>query len=124
MTDDELERFCADAYPKLVGALAHHFGDRWLAEELAQEALVRVCDHWDRVRKLSSRSAGPSASAPTWAAHGCDGELLNGAHVTGTDPTGPSIATRTPPTGWPYSTPSHSSPLPSEKLSSCGTSSS
>lgn len=54
MTDDELERFCADAYPKLVGALAHHFGDRWLAEELAQEALVRVCDHWARVRTLSS----------------------------------------------------------------------
>ena len=54
MIDEELERFCADAYPKLVGALAHHFGDRWLAEELAQEALVRVCDHWARVRTLSS----------------------------------------------------------------------
>jgi RNA polymerase sigma factor (sigma-70 family) len=51
---DELERFCADAYPKLVGALSHQFGDRWLAEELAQEALVRVCDHWPRVRGLSS----------------------------------------------------------------------
>lgn len=54
MTDDELERFCADAYPKLVGALTHHFGDRWLAEELTQEALVRACDHWTRVRTLSS----------------------------------------------------------------------
>lgn len=54
VADDELERFCADAYPKLVGALTHHFGDRWLAEELAQEALVRVCDHWSRVRAMSS----------------------------------------------------------------------
>ena len=54
MTDDGLAQFCADAYPKLVGALTHQFGDRWLAEELAQEALIRVCDHWDRVRTLSS----------------------------------------------------------------------
>ncbi len=54
MTDAELERFCAAAYPSLVGALAHHFGDRWLAEELAQEALIRVSDHWARVRQLSS----------------------------------------------------------------------
>lgn len=52
--DEELERFCAEAYPQLVGALAHHFGDRWLAEELAQDAIVRACDHWSRVRGLAS----------------------------------------------------------------------
>lgn len=52
--DEELARFCARAYPQLVAALAHQFGDRWLAEELAQEALVRACDRWDRVRSLSS----------------------------------------------------------------------
>lgn len=52
--DEELERFCADAYPRLVAAFTHHFGDRWLAEELAQDALVRACDHWGRVRDLAS----------------------------------------------------------------------
>lgn len=52
--DDELERFCSDAYPRLVAALAHHVGDRWLAEELAQEALIRACDHRTRVRQLAS----------------------------------------------------------------------
>lgn len=51
---EELERFCADAYPQLVGALTHQFGDRWLAEELAQEALVQACDRWTRVRSLAS----------------------------------------------------------------------
>ena len=58
VTDDELERFCADAYPKLVGALAHHFRGRWLAEELAQEAMVRVCDRWTRVVACPRRWAG------------------------------------------------------------------
>lgn len=54
MSDGELERFCAEAYPRLVAALAHQFGDRWLAEELAQDALVRACDHWGRVGQLES----------------------------------------------------------------------
>lgn len=54
MADDELERFCAEAYPKLVAALAHQFGDRWLAEDVAQEALIRACDRWDRVGALAS----------------------------------------------------------------------
>lgn len=52
--EEELERFCAEAYPRLVGALAHQFGDRWLAEDLAQEALVRACDRWRSVRRLDS----------------------------------------------------------------------
>lgn len=52
--DEEVERFCADAHPQLVGALAHQFGDRWLAEDLAQEALVRACDRWSKVRRLDS----------------------------------------------------------------------
>lgn len=51
---EDLERFCAQAYPELVAALTHQFGDRWLAEELAQEALVRVCGRWDRVAGLAS----------------------------------------------------------------------
>lgn len=47
---EELARFCAEALPELVGALAHHFGDRWFAQELAQEALIRACDRWSTVR--------------------------------------------------------------------------
>lgn len=52
--DRELTEFCASAYPQLVGALAHHTGDVLLAEELAQEALLRVCQRWTQVRSLAS----------------------------------------------------------------------
>lgn len=52
--DGEVERFCADAYPRLVAAFAHQFGDPWLAEDLAQEALVRACDRWPTVRRMDS----------------------------------------------------------------------
>lgn len=52
--DHEVERFCAEAHAPLVAALAHQFGDRWLAEDLAQEALVRACDRWGKVRRLDS----------------------------------------------------------------------
>lgn len=51
---EALERFCADAYPQLVAALTHQFGDSWLAEELAQEALIRACARWPAVRGLRS----------------------------------------------------------------------
>lgn len=55
MDDEEaLDRFCAEAYPQLVSALAHHTGDRHLAEEFAQEALVRLCDRWSQVRRMES----------------------------------------------------------------------
>lgn len=50
----ELEEFCSAAYPRLVGALALHCGDRHLAEDLAQEALIRACRHWRRVQTLQS----------------------------------------------------------------------
>ncbi len=50
----DMERFCAAAYPKLVAALAHHFGDATLAEDLAQDALVRACDRWATVSRLES----------------------------------------------------------------------
>jgi DNA-directed RNA polymerase specialized sigma24 family protein len=50
----EFSRFCADAHPQLVAALTYQCGDRFLAEELAQEALVRAGDRWDRVGTLDS----------------------------------------------------------------------
>lgn len=49
-----LDDFCRDAHPLLVAAFDHYFGDRWLAEELAQEALIRVCQRWSTVRVMGS----------------------------------------------------------------------
>lgn len=58
---DALDAFCRDAHPRLVAAFDHYFGDRWLAEELAQESLIKVCANWSRVRHMA---------APTgWAFH-------------------------------------------------------
>lgn len=48
------EEFCATAHPKLVAALAHQTGDAWLAEELAQEALIRAGARWSKVSELAS----------------------------------------------------------------------
>ncbi len=50
----DVERFCHEAWPRLVAALTNQFGDRWLAEDLAQEALVRACERWSSVRRLDS----------------------------------------------------------------------
>lgn len=52
--DEALERFCIDAHPRLVAALTHQFGDPWLAEELAQDALIRACDRWATVSDMES----------------------------------------------------------------------
>src|SRR3712207_1363468 len=41
--------FCSDVRAGLVGALALYCGDRAVAEELAQEALVRTWERWDRI---------------------------------------------------------------------------
>lgn len=46
---DDLATFCRREYPRLVGALAYYTGDPDLAEELAQDALVQACRHWDRL---------------------------------------------------------------------------
>lgn len=51
---DGLEAFCQRTYPKLVGALDLYLGDVHVAEELAQEALVRAAKRWSRVRDLDS----------------------------------------------------------------------
>lgn len=46
--------FCHDAHAPLVRALTHVTGDRGLAEEFAQEALIRAGDRWERVGRLDS----------------------------------------------------------------------
>lgn len=46
--------FCAEEFPRLVGALGLYVGDEAVAEELAQEALLRACRRWERVSRLQS----------------------------------------------------------------------
>jgi RNA polymerase sigma factor (sigma-70 family) len=48
----EVEQFCTAMYGRLVGALSLAYGDRELAEELAQDALSRVVERWDQIRVL------------------------------------------------------------------------
>ena len=47
-----LVSFCKAEHPRLVGVLSLYCGDRSVAEELAQEAVLRVCRDWSRVREL------------------------------------------------------------------------
>lgn len=53
-SDATFDAFCVAAYPRLVAALGHVVGDRAVAEELAQEALVRAHQRWGRVSQLDS----------------------------------------------------------------------
>ena len=52
--DDSFDAFCRAAHPRVVGALSHLCGDAAVAEELAQEALIRAHQRWSRVRRLAS----------------------------------------------------------------------
>ncbi len=47
--DGALVDVCRREYPRLVGLLALRVGDRHVAEELAQDALVQLCRHWSRI---------------------------------------------------------------------------
>jgi RNA polymerase sigma factor (sigma-70 family) len=53
----ELAEFCRREHPRLLGALVLYTGDRQLAEELAQDTLVRVVTHWKRVSRMEYPSA-------------------------------------------------------------------
>ena len=57
MAAADLTAFCEAEWPRLVGALSLYTGDADLAEELAQEAVARVCRHWRRVRKMDAPGA-------------------------------------------------------------------
>lgn len=52
-----LDAFCATEFPRLVRMLDLLTGDLHVAEELAQETLVRVASRWDRVRGMESPEA-------------------------------------------------------------------
>lgn len=53
----ELEEFCRSEHVRLVGLLTLHVGDVGTAEELAQDAFARVCEHWPRVSEMANRRA-------------------------------------------------------------------
>jgi RNA polymerase sigma-70 factor (ECF subfamily) len=55
--EDDLDGFCRSEWPRLVGSLSLYTGDRFLAEELAQETIVRVCRDWHHVRGLAAPGA-------------------------------------------------------------------
>ncbi|WP_052668323.1 sigma factor [Nitriliruptor alkaliphilus] len=61
-SDDAFHAFCVEAHPRLVAALGHVVGDHAVAEELAQEALVRAHQRWRRVSQLES----PLGWTGTW----------------------------------------------------------
>jgi RNA polymerase sigma factor (sigma-70 family) len=52
-----LDAFCRGAYPRIVGAMTIYCGSREIAEEIAQEALIRVCRNWSRVSRLDNPTA-------------------------------------------------------------------
>lgn len=55
VTDDRASAaLCRDEHPRLVGLLALYVGSRPVAEDLAQEALIRLHQHWPRVRAMPS----------------------------------------------------------------------
>jgi RNA polymerase sigma-70 factor (ECF subfamily) len=47
-------QFCEETRGRLVAALVLYTGDRHVAEELAQEALARAWERWDRVGAMAS----------------------------------------------------------------------
>lgn len=57
MDTPRLNEFCRDQRPQLVGAMASYCGDGHLAEEIANEALLRVSERWDEVSEM--RAPGP-----------------------------------------------------------------
>jgi RNA polymerase sigma-70 factor (ECF subfamily) len=54
VVDADLVELCDREHARLVGALALLTGDRGIAEELAQEAMIRLHQHWPRVREMQA----------------------------------------------------------------------
>lgn len=50
--DPALVGFCQAVHPRLIAALMVTTRDRWVAEEVAQETVVRVCERWVSVRDM------------------------------------------------------------------------
>ena len=53
----ELDDFCRLDWPRLVGALTLYTGDPLLAEDITQDALIRVASRWEHVSRLDAPGA-------------------------------------------------------------------
>lgn len=58
--DPGLAAFCDDLHPRLVAMLELYVNDISVAEELAQESLIRVCQHWRGYGSCPTQKAGLS----------------------------------------------------------------
>lgn len=54
---DDFAVFCHQQHRRLVATVAVYCGDPSLAEEVAQEALAKACEHWPRVRRMDAPGA-------------------------------------------------------------------
>lgn len=54
---EDLVAFCDREWPRLVGALSLYCGDRLVAEEIAQEALLKACDGWRELQQMAAPGA-------------------------------------------------------------------
>lgn len=50
----DVEAFCRRTWPRLHGALVLQLGSREAAEDVAQEALVRAWERWERVSAMAN----------------------------------------------------------------------
>lgn len=55
--DPDLAAFCRREHSRLVGLLALYTGNRAVAEELAQEAFIRLYRQWPRIEQMASPQA-------------------------------------------------------------------
>jgi RNA polymerase sigma-70 factor (ECF subfamily) len=53
----DLAAFYAEQFDRVRGSLVLFTGSRDVGEELAQEAFVRACQHWEKVRALDAPGA-------------------------------------------------------------------
>ena len=54
MTEPELDDLVRREWPRLVGALSLYLADPGAAEEIAQEAIARLCVEWGKVKSMDS----------------------------------------------------------------------
>lgn len=54
---EELAAFYAEQFDRVRGSLVLFTGSRDVGEELAQEAFVRACQHWEKVRSMDAPGA-------------------------------------------------------------------
>lgn len=55
--DPDLHELTRREFPRLVGMLALYVGNRQAAEDMAQETLIKLHQHWPRVKVMDSQTA-------------------------------------------------------------------